>query len=102
MSYEKSLTYSEDSKAYLAKVELRRQECLAKATLIMAEAAEDAARCIVKHTSTTSTEIIDAPTENVKLNASKHVLKLVGMEIERQEHSGTVSFQPLVLSRGAE
>jgi hypothetical protein len=90
--------YAELTKLVKESDDKLRADTIEKVNKILFENAENAITKIAFYTSK-NCEITDPAAESVRLNASKHILKLLGMEVERQEHSGSVDFKPWVISR---
>lgn len=74
--------YLQDSIDFAAKAQAMHEEALAKAKQLLSDNAEAAALTMVS--------LLAHEEPVVRFNSAKHILKLVGLEIEKAEQTNTV------------
>lgn len=90
---ERDADYEKRSEKLAKEAEESLNRACAKATQTISKAADEAAQILVSLASTGTAD------DSVRLAAAKHILKITGMERERVEHTGSVSFIPVQFSR---
>lgn len=97
-NHSKNPNYEKDSQHTAENLESFYDDCVAGARKIVYSNAEKSAQNLA-NLLTSDFSPDQVPVLKLKSDTAKHLLKLAGMEIEQHQHSGSVSFQPLNISR---